>query len=708
MRGRRPPGQAGSGRRRGLQRRMSVAVVCAAALVVPLAGPAGAAPGEEPEFGSNVFVFDPSMPTSEIQATFDEIWELQRDAEMGSGRYSLLFMPGEYGSVNEPLLGRVGYYTEVAGLGASPGDVQIHGKIESYNRCFDAPDRPNYDLSNPDVDCFALNNFWRTLSNVTINVRPVPGAAEPTDWFACQAGLPFNTWAVSQAVSMRRVQLNGFEEVPPTFLFDACLERPGFASGGFIADSRPGGVINGPQQQWLTRNSEIDFWSNAVWNQVFTGVIGAPDDSGYAGCAPPAPVQPSNAGVCVPYTTLETTPISREKPFLFLDDDGEYSVRVPSADRDTSGVTWGDGLTEGRTIPLADFFVADPSDSAQVINNQLARGKHLLLTPGVYDVDRSIEVKRASTVVLGMGHATLHAVDGAVPLRTADKAGIIVAGVTIDAGEVESPALLQVGKKNGNNGVPNTDPDNPVTLSDVYFRIGGPYVGKTDIALEVNSDHVLIDHTWVWRADHGIEGFDATCDLDDPEDYENCEDESGNPIGFLGDNLRWEANVGRNGVVVNGDDVTATGLFVEHFQEYNTVWNGERGAVYLYQNELPYDPPTQADWTAGDGTLGWAAYKVADDVDEHTLWGAGAYIFNRNDPTIVTENGYEVPEAPGVQLNRIMINNLSGPGVMNSIVNGCGPTIDGIPDEEPFPAGFGDSDSYESPRYLVAYPGCSY
>ena len=116
MRGRRPPGQAGSGRRRGLQRRMSVAVVCAAALVVPLAGPAGAAPGEQPEFGSNVFVFDPSMPTSEIQATFDEIWELQRDAEMGSGRYSLLFMPGEYGSVNEPLLGRVGYYTEVAGL----------------------------------------------------------------------------------------------------------------------------------------------------------------------------------------------------------------------------------------------------------------------------------------------------------------------------------------------------------------------------------------------------------------------------------------------------------------------------------------------------------------------------------------------------------------------------------------------------------------
>jgi hypothetical protein len=680
----------------------TAAVAAAVAFVAPVvSSPGAASAAAEPDFGPNVIIFDPSMPTSDIQATFDEIWELQRDAEMGSGRYSLLFEPGEYGSVDEPLLGRVGYYTEVAGLGASPGDVQINGKIEVYNRCFDAPNRPSYDLSNPDVECFALNNFWRTLSNLTINVRPVPGAAAPTDWFACEAGLPFNTWAVSQAVSMRRVQLNAFDGVPPLFLFDVCLQRPGFASGGFIADSRPGDVINGPQQQWLTRNSEIPSWSNAVWNQVFTGVLGAPDDAGYAAC-----VQQPNG--CVPYTTLETTPLSREKPYLFVADDGDLNVRVPDAHRDTSGISWAESITPGRTIPISDFFVADPDDSVQTINNALARGKHLILTPGVYDVAKSIDVKRADTVVLGMGHATLHAVNGAIPLTTADKAGIIVAGVTIDAGEVESPALLRVGKKNGNNGVPNTDPENPVTLSDVYFRVGGPYVGKTDIALEVNSDHVLVDHTWVWRADHGVEGFDATCDLDDPTDYENCVDESGDPIGYLGDNIRWETNIGRNGAVVNGDDVTATGLFVEHFQEYNTVWNGERGAAYFYQNELPYDPPTQADWTADDGTLGWAAYKVADDVEEHTLWGGGAYIYNRNNPAIVTENGYDVPEAPGVQLNHIMTNNLSGPGVMNSIVNGCGPTVDGIPDVEPYPAGFGDAVDYEAPRYIATYPVCPF
>ncbi|NJN65118.1 MAG: hypothetical protein HC882_09745, partial [Acidobacteria bacterium] len=54
---------------------------------------------------------------------------------------------------------------------------------------------------------------------------------------------------------------------------------PSFASGGFIADSKAGVLINGSQQQWFTRNSEVGEWSNAVWNQVFTGVEGAPSDA---------------------------------------------------------------------------------------------------------------------------------------------------------------------------------------------------------------------------------------------------------------------------------------------------------------------------------------------------------------------------------------------------------------------------------------------
>src|SRR5947209_20606176 len=82
-------------------------------------------------------------------------------------------------------------------------------------------------------------------------------------------------WAVSQAAPMLRVNVNGFAT-----LMDYCLQ-PAFASGGFIADSEFDGstVVNGSQQQWVTRNSKLDGWTNAVWNQVFSGVIGAPAQS---------------------------------------------------------------------------------------------------------------------------------------------------------------------------------------------------------------------------------------------------------------------------------------------------------------------------------------------------------------------------------------------------------------------------------------------
>ena len=603
---------------------LALALVPAALGATAADGSPATAASSLPGFGPNVIVFDPSMPVSQIQATVDAIHAQQVDAEMGTNRYALLFKPGVYGSAGEPLQMKIGYYTEVAGLGASPADVTINGKIEVYNRCLEGGGTSN---------CHALVNFWRTLSNLSLNVN-----AAGQD--GCRASANF--WAVSQATSMRRLNIAGAN----LSLMDYCTAGPQFASGGFIADSRLPSVINGSQQQWLTRNSRIAGWSNAVWNQVFAGVEGAPSDASF-----PDP----------PYTTLETTPLSREKPYLFVDARGDYNVRVPSAQTDTSGISWADGATAGRTIPLSDFFVAKPSDSVQTINSQLARGKHLLLTPGVYDVGRSISVKRADTVVLGLGHATLTAVNGAVPLTVDDEPGVVVGGVTIDAGTVESPVLLQIGKKVKKNS--KSDPSNPLTLSDVYFRVGGPHVGKADVALEVNADNVLIDHTWVWRADHGVEGFS-------------------------GDTERWNTNVGRNGVVVNGRGVTATGLFVEHFQQYNTVWNGERGVTILYQNELPYDPPTQADWMH-DGVEGWAGYKVGERVRTHELYGGGVYVFNRNNPSIHTENGFEVPQTPGVKLHHVMTVNL-GAGTIDHVVNGVG--------------GPADVSRIGAPVYVVDYP----
>ncbi|MFL6165028.1 MAG: adenylyl cyclase [Ornithinibacter sp.] len=614
------------------------ALVSVSASAQPVVGavgaPAAAATGTVAKaastgFGPNVLVFDPSMPTREIQAAADEIYAEQVNDEMGPNRWSLLFRPGTYGSATEPLQIKVGYYTEVAGLGAAPGDVVVNGKIEVYNRCLDGGGTSN---------CIALNNFWRTLSNLTINVN----SAGQDD---CRASANF--WAVSQAVSMRRVDISGAN----LSLMDYCTAGPQFASGGFIADSRLPFTINGSQQQWLTRNSEVVGWSNAVWNQVFAGVVGAPTEAGF-----PDP----------PYTTLDTTPVSREKPWLYVDATGSYQVRVPAAAAETRGTSWAASDTLGRTLPLASFFVAHPGDSATTINSQLARGKHLLLTPGLYDVDRSIDVKRPGTVVLGMGHATLTSVRGAVPLEVRGQAGTVIAGVTIDAGTVESPALLRVDDKSSRPD--RSSAADPLTLSDVYFRVGGPHVGRTRVALEIDADHVLVDHTWVWRADHGIEGFTA---------------------GAEGDTDRWRTNTSRNGVVVDGDDVTATGLFVEHFQQHNTVWNGERGRVVFYQNELPYDPPTQPDWTQPDGTLGYAGYKVGDGVRTHSLWGGGSYVFNRNNPSVITEHGFEVPRTPGVRLHHLLTVNL-GAGTIRHVVNDVGAQV--------------DTSAVGEPAFVVDYP----
>ena len=591
-----------------LHRRIFVPTLAVGALLVTMllfAHTAGAGPTAPPppDFGSNVVVFDPSMPTSQIQATVDAITAQQVDNEMGSQRYALLFKPGTYGSVANPLIIQVGYYTEVAGLGASPADVVINGHVDVYNRCL-APD-----------NCIALDNFWRSVSNLSINVTGLSGCRSSGDF-----------WAVSQAAPMRRVNVTGGNLT----LMDYCTAGPQYASGGFIADSQTGFVINGSQQQFLVRDSSIGGWSNGVWNQVFSGVVGAPPQSFST-----TPFDPP------PYTTLDTSAVTREKPFLYADSSGQYNVFVPALRHDSSGTTWGSGPAAGSSIPIKRFFVAKPSDNAKTINAALGGGQNLILTPGVYHLDRSIDVKRADTVVLGLGFPTLVPDNGAAAMTVADVAGVKLAGLMVDAGAVNSPVLLQVGKPNAHKG----DPNDPTSLQDVFFRIGGAAAGKATTSLVVNSDDVLLDDIWAWRADHG------------------------NGVG-------WTVNTADTGIVVNGDDVTAYGLFVEHYQKYEVIWNGERGRTIMFQNEFPYDPPNQAAWTH-DGINGFAAYKVADSVKTHEAWGLGSYCFFNVDPTIHAAHSFEVPDTPGVKLHDILTVSLGGVGTIDHVVNDTGAAAQG-------------------------------
>ncbi len=568
-----------------------------------------------PDLGPNVIVFDPSMPQADIQAKVDAIAAQQVNNELGTDRYSLLFKPGTYGSAANPLVFQVGYYTEVAGLGLNPGDVTINGEINVYDRC-----------GLGGGDCNALDNFWRSLSNLTINAAGSSGCYAATEM-----------WAVSQAAPIRRVAVNGV-----TTFMDYCGDftygGSHYASGGFMADSNinaPAGVTSGSQQQWLTENSTITAWSNGVWNQVFAGVNGAPATDFTDG---------TKAAGTNNYTTLSSDPIARDKPYYYVDGSGKGNVFVPSASTNTAGTTWASGSTPGTSIPIKKFYVAKPSDSASKLNSALLLGQDLLFTPGIYHLNQALQVWRPDTVVLGLGFATLIPTNGNAAIKVASVPGVKLAGLLVDAGTVKSQELIQVGSPlvaslppKFRNGFSSAS--DPTTLSDVFIRVGGDVAGKAETALTINSDNVLLDDIWDWRADHGNAGT-----------------------------VGWTVNTANQGLIVNGDNVTATGLFVEHFQKYDVTWNGENGKVVFFQNEMPYDAPNQAAWQH-NGVNGYAAIHIDKHVKTFQGWGLGSYIYTNVDPTLHSQSGFEAPVTPGVQLHDVLTISLNAAGTIDHVVN---------------------------------------
>lgn len=531
------------------------------------------------DLGPNVLVFDPATPN--IQGRLDEIFRQQESAQFGTGRYQLLFKPGTYHGLNA----QIGFYTSISGLGLSPDDTTINGDITVDAGWFNGN---------------ATQNFWRSAENLA--VVPVNGT---------------NRWAVSQAAPFRRMHIRGNLNLAPTGY--------GWSSGGYIADSRIDGQVQPySQQQWYTRDSAIGGWLNGVWNMVFSGVEGAPAQ-GF-----PNP----------PYTTLATTPVSREKPFLYLGG-SEYRVFLPEKRTNARGVTWGNGTPRGTSLPLSRFYVAKPGVSAATLNQALAEGLHLLLTPGIYHLDRPVRVDRAGTVVLGLGYATLIPDNGVTALKVADVDGVRLAGFLVDAGPVNSATLLEIGPR----GASRDHSANPTTVQDVFVRIGGAGPGKATTSMVVNSRHTIVDHTWVWRADHG-------------------------------DGVGWETNRADYGVVVNGHDVLATGLFVEHFNKYDVQWFGERGRTIFYQNEKAYDAPNQAAIQNGP-VKGYAAYRVGDDVTAHEGWGLGSYCYYNVDPGIVQHHGFAAPNRPGVRFHDLLVVSLGGNGQYERVINDTGSPTSG-------------------------------
>jgi hypothetical protein len=639
---------------------LAVSGVGFAASAAQANSPHHAKPGT-PDFGPDVTIVDPSWSVADINKA---LAAAGGESEFSTNRHAVLFQPGSYGSATgtdgstqstaDLVNGAVGYYEQVAGLGASPDDVTINGAIHSDGQA-------NHQAMPWAGGDTALTNFWRSLSNVKINpiqkateadiaantytADEFPGAVEGvfTEGDADPGQL---RWAVSQAAPLRRVDVTGDLSLFPRF--------GGFSSGGYLANSKVSGqVISGSQQQWYTRDSSIGSWNGSVWNMVFSGVQGAPAQSF------PTP----------PYTTLAATPVTRDAPFLFYSG-GQYRVFVPKAKSGASGVNWSTDASAGRSLSIDSFFIAKPSDSVQKINQALASGKNLLLTPGVYRYTQAIQVSRPDTVVLGLGLPTLVPTNGNTALSTADVAGVVVAGITVDAGAKLSPSLIVIGSDRGHGKHDGaTSAADPTTLSDVFVRVGGAEPGKTDTAIAVNSDHVILDDIWSWRADHGA-------------------------------GVGWSQNTANSGLVVNGDGVTALGLFVEHYQKNQVVWNGEGGTTVFYQSELPYDVPSQAAWADGSGGAsrnGYASYRVADAVRTHTAYGLGVYSFFNQGVDIVEDSAIQAPTRAGVQFVDMVTRFLNGNGSITHVINGAGAEVR-------LAAAGEDANAVET-AYLTGYPG---
>jgi hypothetical protein len=133
----------------------------------------------------------------------------------------------------------------------------------------------------------------------------------------------------------------------------------------------------------------------------------------------------------------------------------------------------------------------------------------------------------------------------------------------------------------------------------------------------------------------------------------------------------WDQNLSQNGLVVNGNRVTAYGLFVEHHQQFQVLWNGEAGRTYFYQSEIPYDPPDQPSFTSAPGVNGWASYKVADKVAVHEAWGLGVYSVFRK-PNVALTRSIEVPVKPTIRFHHAMTIALDDKGEITHVINDTG------------------------------------
>jgi hypothetical protein len=262
-----------------------------------------------------------------------------------------------------------------------------------------------------------------------------------------------------------------------------------------------------------------------------------------------------------------------------------------------------------------------------------------LFTPGIYHLEASLDVKNKDTVVMGLGLATLIPDNGTPAITIEDVDGVKIAGFIVQSNTKNSDNMILVGP--GPSTVSHVG--NPIALYDISCRVGGAAAGKATTCVTVNSNDVIGDNWWLWRADHSF-------------------------------GVGWDQNIAKHGLVVNGANMTMYALFSEHFEDFQTLWNGENGQLFFYQSEMPYDPPNQAAWMNGTEN-GFPSYKVADTVMTHSALGLGVYAVFQT--PVTADDAIEAPTATGVQMHHMVTTCFGGDGgsKITHIFNGQGDSV---------------------------------
>jgi hypothetical protein len=563
---------------------------------------------------------DADVLKSKIEKTQDS-WNEQYatftcDHHFSNRRHAILFAPGIYQNLDL----EVGYYVQVAGLGVSPDDVQFHNGKGPYVPAL------NKHVHKINRTGTSLDTFWRSGENFANHAQP---------------GM---MWAVSQASPLRRVHVKH-----DLYLHD----KDAYASGGHIANAVIDGHTHfGGQQQFLSRNVKFGMGaSGGAWGIVYVGCENAPPST-------PGGLQ----SACI--TTVQTH-VCMEKPYVAMYDDQQtFQLRVPQA----SIASGSPQLTCDNEVSR-DFSrvkVATTEDATSDIQAALDVGKDVVFTPGIYQLDQSLQVRTSNQVIIGLGLATLISPIRSPCIRVAPgTAGVRIAGVMLEAppldpahrsnySELAPWSLLEYGEE----GVwDDGDPTNPGGLFDVFCRVGGggpPGQRRwinIDTMIRIHSGNVIGDNLWLWRADHALLG---------PGEAANCQNIS--PVFYQTEKDEYNVDTG---LEVNGNNVTIYGLAVEHTSKHQTVWRGENGKVFFYQCEFPYDVGIDF------GHAGYRGYLIEESVKAHSLISPGIYSNFRN-AVVKVDTAIEHPTSPGVLVVNPFTVHLDNSGTIASVVNGRG------------------------------------